>query len=457
MNHQQLWKAASQSCALPLFAVGTRCTFRDAGGLRALFWPDGTPCWEVTAYLINLRKRGRSTSTVNTYASELSHFIRFLARSKSSFQSVTDEELYAFASHLKGKSKSKPRSGNQVNRIIGRSIAFLAWLQQFVPGGNFVGGEGDGSNVTIERRSRGPWRRGGLFHPSFIASEEAVVVRPMADEILERLLDACTWALAKSFTISRNIQMVSLLSDTGIRREELIFIRTEDVSRAKVNQRLGIRTSKKKEHPIRQVPLHPETLAQLSLYMRVDRQVLMRRLHRKGKPDSGWLFCTQSGTQMKPATVTQMFALLKRAAGITEKASPHMLRHRWITLRLVGLLNEIGKSGPLSADLITTSLSRLAAETGHASLESLWTYVDLSFEQILAEVTSGRAEVTNRGRDAVLRLRRALTESVLDENVKHCLDEIAQALMATYSASDGDRVVLPFRGSVRLSSSNKRW
>jgi hypothetical protein len=90
---------------------------------------------------------------------------------------------------------------------------------------------------------------------------------------------------------------------------------------------------------------------------------------------------------MAAATVSQIFVDLRQMAGISERATAHMLRHRWITLQLIFRLKRLQRRGIIAAEALVTILSRLASISGHGSVDSLWTYVDFAYEELLHEST----------------------------------------------------------------------
>jgi len=72
---------------------------------------------------------------------------------------------------------------------------------------------------------------------------------------------------------------------------------------------------------------------------------------------------------------------LRRLADVEEKASIHMLRHRWITLQVVEGIRAYGNQ-KLPLDVATSLLSRISSMTGHSSIDSLWSYVLMTFDEL---------------------------------------------------------------------------
>jgi site-specific recombinase XerD len=358
--------------------------YRTCPRMRALFWPNGRVCWEVNSYLISLRKRRRTISTVNTYCSELSIFVRFLGLRRISFASVTDDTMVAFSEYLQ---EGDVRNGSHINRLLSRAIKFLDWLQWRLPGDRLVGLDGESAAITIERvlvrRRANSFAQAGFRHHSFVAASVAKVVRPMSPPLIRRLFNAISQSRNRSFIRARNMAMLKLLEGSGIRREELVYATIEGIRGAEVNRNLlTVRTSKREGNPFRSVPVPPVTLRALVQYLDIQRAVLTDKLKKDGKTDAGWAFCTQTGEQMAAATVTQMFAKWRKIAGVKEPAAAHMLRHRWITLQLAQLVRAIGPNTPLSKELLITCLTKLSSKSGHANIAGMLHYVDFAYEEL---------------------------------------------------------------------------
>ncbi|HHM6401418.1 TPA: tyrosine-type recombinase/integrase [Pseudomonas aeruginosa] len=212
-------------------------------------------------------------------------------------------------------------------------------------------------------------------------------VRPLSSSAVTALLDSCERTAKTNFRRSRDRCMLVLLADTGIRREELTWIRVSDVLGASADRKLPVRTSKRKGNPYRLIPISEETIRMLSEYIDVTRAVQVRKLKRRktGFEDQGWLFCTREGLKMAPSTVSQLFSDLRAEAGLTERVSAHMLRHRYITLQVMARLRSLIGRGSIGVEALTTVLSKIASLSGHSSLDSMWRYVDWAYEGLEIE------------------------------------------------------------------------
>ncbi len=269
----------------------------------------------------------------------------------------------------------------------------LGWMQRLLAGKRLVAEVGEAAQVCVSVRyvKREGFVRKSVRHPAMVPSESRRVVRPASIDVLTRLITACDESAKSSFCISRNRAIVVLLADSGIRREEIVWVRCEDISKAIGDGGgLAIRTSKRKGNPKRVVPVPDETLRHISTYLEVHRALQIRRLKRRNKlfKDESWAFCTRTGEQLAPETVTQLFGDLRGLAGISERATAHMLRHRYITLQVVHRLKQLRSSRAIGVEAMSTILSRVSSLSGHAKLSSLWTYVDWAYDEIAAEAAS---------------------------------------------------------------------
>ncbi len=150
---------------------------------------------------------------------------------------------------------------------------------------------------------------------------------------------------------SRDRLIVTLLYSTGLRRSELVSLKTEDADLSrKVLRVMG------KGGKMREIPLTDEICEKILLYLR-----------KVGAKPGMPLFVTDSGKPLYPAFVNRVIkSQLTDNGGFIGKKSPHVLRHTIAT----HLLNE-------GADL-----NAIKEMLGHASLASTQIYTHNSFEQL---------------------------------------------------------------------------
>lgn len=383
----KLWELTDPTFRLRQHGGSGPSSFLSAGKIAAVYWPSGLSCWPVNAYLIALLRANSAPSSVATYAAQLSHLVRFVAKLNIEFEQLTDDRLLELAGWLRERPSSKT-SSRQVNRIILRVIDFLLWFQQrLVLERPIIGEDGDGAAITIEFKSTRV--RGRLVqrrsHPAVGPPNVARVVRPISSNNIATLMAQASSMPTSSFVRARDLAMLKLLMDSGIRRQELVWVTVAALRAARENGgRLDIRSAKRRGNPTRQVVVPLDTIAAVNRFIDIQRALLFdrRRTLKRGSDDAGWAFCSVSGEQLAPVTVTQTIGRLRRSAGIKERATAHMFRHRWITLQVAKRLDSVRSDVPLGLDALTTILSRLASMTGHSSINSLWTYVDWAFDEI---------------------------------------------------------------------------
>ena len=390
---KKLWVRASQSFQLRRSEGSGSNSFLASGRMAAVFWPDGRPCWQINAYLISLRHRRRQVSTVNTYAADLSIFVRFLNENMYVVDDVNDDRLIDFANSLLD---DKVR-GSRVNQVVNRVLRFLDWYQhRCASGQRLIGLNGDGARITVQISStrRGPYQSLGFEHPAMSNRSIPRVVFPMPKVYIEKLQAAIPNQKNRSFCRARNSQIITLLMESGVRRKELTGLTVDSLNRALENGgQLLVHTAKRTDGSNRFVPIDLDTLRIIKKFVAIQREIRMNRI-KKARPlfrDPGWLFCKESGSRLSDGAVTRLFSVLRRAAGITARAHPHMMRHRWITLRLASLIRSMRSIPGMPQDLLVTVLTRLMFETGHSSIAALMKYVDFASEELLsAQAGEGR-------------------------------------------------------------------
>lgn len=389
----KLWRKTDSDFRLPLYAHRTGVHCQSFPGVRVLFWPNNIPCWPVNMYLVTLLRRGCAIGTVNTYASELASFIRFLFDHNASFESISDGSFHEFSEFLVDEqdhiaASSKRRGGRQVNKIIRRSLVFLRWYQTLFPvTETIIGSFGEGAKITIENRrfSVNGKSTDYMWHSSMVPNDVPQDVMPMPRVIYLNLLEACNLLAKSPYVQARSRTLLKLLADTGARRVEIAQLTVSDILEAVEvgNGKLRLITAKRKDGRERLVPIPATTLNAVLSYVEVQRRVHVRKLKKRKaiEHDNDWLFLNNSGHHLNPETITQDIVRLRKIAGISEKATAHMLRHRWITIQVLERLKSyIGQKLPM--DIASTILTKVASMTGHKQIESLWPYIDLAFEEM---------------------------------------------------------------------------
>lgn len=157
-----------------------------------------------------------------------------------------------------------------------------------------------------------------------------------------------------SYYEHRDQIIFELLYNTGIRREELINLKDENIDFS--TSVLSVMGKGNKE---RKIPLHLIFLKQIKLYISVRNKF-------KGGQKNDYLFLNKTKNKLKPKTVYTIINKLLSQCISTDKRSPHVLRHTFAT----HLLNN-------GADL-----NAIKELLGHSSLAATQVYTHNSIEKL---------------------------------------------------------------------------
>ena len=169
---------------------------------------------------------------------------------------------------------------------------------------------------------------------------------------MEHLLD--TYDFGNDFEGLRNRLIIDLLYQTGMRRSELLGLRTSSIDRA--GKSVKVLGKRNKE---RLIPINVELLEA------IDRYLVLRSEHVKD-PEVNALFVTRGGA---PAYESLIYRVVKKYLGMVtslDKKSPHVLRHTFAT----HMLND-------GADL-----NAIKELLGHANLSATQVYTHNTFEKL---------------------------------------------------------------------------
>ncbi len=199
----------------------------------------------------------------------------------------------------------------------------------------------------------------------FLMSQKDIVVNPAAelhavktpkplptDVSADHLIDLIHHLPQDTLSASRDKLMLLLLYLTGMRRQELIDARINDLDQQK--RQLHIYGKGKKE---RIVPISPELIEMIKQYLK-DRE--------NAQLTSPFLILTDKGRQLNASFVYRKIQALLQQITKQTKRSPHVLRHSFAT----HLLNQ-------GADLL--SIKELM---GHASLQATQVYTHTNIEEL---------------------------------------------------------------------------
>jgi integrase/recombinase XerD len=245
----------------------------------------------IDTYLVYLRDvRRMAPNTLESYARDLSQLSAYTEARGLALDALDRRDLEAFV-RAQMASGLSPRS-------IARLIACVRGFYKFATAEHKLQ-----RNPAEDLRSPRAW----ATLPKFLSLDEVDRLLAQPDVTTPRGL--------------RDKALIEVLYATGLRVSELIALRAGDL-----NLEDGYLTCIGKGDKQRMVPLGQEAIEWVRRYLREGRSALL-----KGK-SSPWLFVNaRDGAALSRVGFWKILKAYGLAAGITQRLSPHVLRHSFAT------------------------------------------------------------------------------------------------------------------------------
>ena len=266
--------------------------------------------------LEELQRRNYSPTTIRAYLHAVETFARYFGKSPDK---LDQEHLRQYQLHLLHDRKF----------TVGTIVSTIAALRFFF--------------VRVLRR---PYREIDLVYPKRPERLPTVLSQEEVGQLIASASNLLDYA------------MLTTLYATGVRRTELIRLKTEDID----SQRMIVHIRQGKGNRDRDVPLTPKLLETLREYWRWMKP---KTYLFPGMVD-GW----RADKPLTPKCVWTAVRDAAKRAGIKKRVSPHTLRHSWATHLL-----ENG-----------TDIRTIQLLLGHAELEATTVYLHLSRRHLQAVV-----------------------------------------------------------------------
>lgn len=403
----KIYSLTEQSFRLPFSLRGRGVLeFVEANNIPKILWPDGN--WNVPAnlYMLKLFHDGHSRlhngGTLATYANQLAPLIRYAWLNGLSLHTLSDKRFSKFINGLRSeKHPNAPgipkRNEDTVIAIGRRSLDFLAFV-----GTIFNGATGLGPDQRIKAQKREfklqlsessygsistvvttYWHHHSFPEPSGPKKRNAI-----ATEVIQKLKSAVQGASSSSYIKKRRYLMLLLLEITGGRRSEVANLKVPAIYKAMrmAEPLLELESVKQggNKTALRFIPVTRTDLRFIIEYIEKNRCIIIdKKLH--GSDHDYLLVSERTGLPLKPNTVTQEVSALRAATDITDRAHPHMFRHRFITKMFVSFItnHEVKDKEEFRSRILNMDhyKRKILEYTGQKRIESLDHYIDFAFDE----------------------------------------------------------------------------
>lgn len=415
MKVGQLFRLAPVGFRLPwIVEGGTTIHHVDAECLPLIRWPDGRWCFAANSFMLELFRDGLARlprgGTLGTYASYLSHLIRFCHAAKTDFHELTDQQFTLFMRTLHGERQvddelARVRETTTTVAIGHLCLKFLEHAGELSGQPDFVGPTGairaKRRTITYRGITRVVWD-----HPSFPVRSGVRSRLPISLRQIQALQGAATKHSSSLYQRLRRYVMLRLLEITGGRRTEVVGL-TVDSVRAAVSMdkpALSLVTLKRGDRLHRLVPISRHDARFLLDFASRARDKVIKATCGKAADDGILLVSETTGRGLRSNTITQEIWELAQRGGVEGKACAHMFRHRFITKLFIALIEQhaIENEDSFRRMLVSTeTFKTLVLEwTGHKRVESLERYIHLAFAEFAGVASTIDAVISLRDAEA---------------------------------------------------------
>lgn len=257
-------------------------------------------------YLASIKQLRRETQA--GYHQRLSVFVQWCTQQGVSLEQINNRNVQAFlewlvANHKPHKTGQAKLSTHTLAGYIRCIWAFLYWCLDDEEYGQYV------KLATVK----------GIKMPR----AEKVIKITFTDEEIEALFVAASRNPLQHYKL-RDLAILALLLDTGIRADELCTLTIGNVLLARITQDDSYIKVMGKGRKEREIPLGNKSRRALSRYMRE-----YRRDAKKSEP----VFLSRYHTQLNSHTLALILDRLKAVSTLARDAqvNPHKFRHTWAT------------------------------------------------------------------------------------------------------------------------------
>lgn len=293
---------------------------------------------QLLAFLSHLQREYRySENTIAAYRNDLSQFLEYVESHSGAklndWAAVTDNDIEAYLTYMKHKAQPYASS------TIARKVAAIKSFYNYLTAQGVVA-----DNPTIEIDS--PKVKKRLPQTLTFAEVERLLEAPQSSSSPKNL---------------RDVALLNILYETGMRVTEVVSIQLEDVDLDR-----GVLSSPTRQGDDREIPLEDSTRQLLDEYVADGRpQLAKNKLERA-------LFLNHRGEKLTRQGLWLIIKGYARQAGLNTEVTPHTLRHSFAVHRLNkgSSLEDIQRllgHANISTTQIYTQMEQAEGETSNAA------------------------------------------------------------------------------------------
>ncbi|MDV4247874.1 site-specific integrase [Acinetobacter baumannii] len=431
MKNKKLYSMVS-NLSLPNYLSTSKqdIKFFNIDALPFLIYPNGVPCYEANSYLIYKLKFGYSQKynggTYRIFANHLTHFIRFTFYCKKieNFSQFDNNLFSDFMDYL--QDDPDVRSNNQIIRIAYQAINFLFFIAELYNLNNFIG-IGKNNKISLSSKNKKVSRENNklrsppsYFHYSFPPPSPQRKRYPVSLDDYNKLLNHINYSLNEPLRL-RNLCLIQALENTGGRRTEVCSLSMKSLRSALKSESASplleiINLKINRLTKTREIPVSRTFLLNLRFYVHYYRNPILQK---KGINHDYIFISHTSGHPLQPDTLTTYMNNWSKEANLSSQVCAHMFRHRFITEKFKSLIleHELTNSDEFRKMLLNTyRLKQIMLEwTGHRSITSLDTYINLAFDE-LSEIDKLKEKILTTPSNHVINSHIKFLENSLNNN-----------------------------------------
>lgn len=375
---------------VPSYLENGKMIYRKFNIFPYAFYQSGLPCIPVNMYFYSSEIIKLKELTIKRVAFCLSQLIQYCEKNKIDIMNFNYDNFISFSKELKDgiNVSGNKRSNTTINNILKNVLFFYDFIgKTYFDNSEYVKivfkAELNTFKLSVYDNEKVTYS-----HPAFLPNTPVKTRSPITLEKIDKIYENISKVYKSSFSQERLKVLVLLLEVTGARIGEINNIKVCDIEKAYEEDKplLKLKTLKRKSSEHRYVPIDKDNLKKVINFIKIQRKIRVKKTIGY-ENDSGYLFISyKDGKPLNVTSLVNEFGRLRISAGISDKMSAHMFRHRFITNMFIQLIKRYDfenkdsfRNALLDVNALKVYIQQL---TGHKSLNSLDTYLHLAKSEL---------------------------------------------------------------------------